>query len=111
MAAIKHRIAAIMNGVVSAVMKGVAMALGKKVWLSRMFRVLCGNPAAIGPIPCSNVPMGLYPRKAAKSAPEAGVWLNADAICGGAPVLAIDVASAAGKVVFSEMMIMAKKIA
>ena len=34
-AAKKQRIAANMKAVVSAVMKGVAMALGKKVWLFR----------------------------------------------------------------------------
>jgi len=50
-AAAKQSMAAMMKAVVSAVMKGVAMALGKKVWLSRMFRVLCGNPAVIGPMP------------------------------------------------------------
>lgn len=39
-AAKKHRIAANMKAVVSAVMNGVAMAFGKKVWLVRVFNVL-----------------------------------------------------------------------
>lgn len=60
-------------------------------------------------MPCSIVCMGLYPKKAPKSAPAAGVWLNADAICGEAPVLVTAVESATGKVVLSEMMIMPKK--
>ena len=55
--------------------------------------------------------MGLYPKKAPKSAPAAGVWLNADAICGEAPVLDTAVESATGKVALREIMIIAKKIA
>ena len=39
-AAKKHRIAATTKAVVSAVMNGVAMAFGKKVWLVRVFNVL-----------------------------------------------------------------------
>ena len=58
-AAKKHKIAATMKAVVSALMNGEAMALGKKDWPSRMFRVFWDSPAATGPIPRSNVPMGL----------------------------------------------------
>ena len=62
-------------------------------------------------MPCSIVPIGLYPKKAPKSAPAAGVWLNTDAICGEAPELDTADESAAGKVVLSEIMIMPKKSA
>lgn len=39
-AAKKHKTAANMKAVVSAVMKGAAMAFGKKVWLVRVFNVV-----------------------------------------------------------------------
>ena len=51
MAATKHSTAAIMNASVSAVMKGEDIALGKKVWLVRMFSVFWGRlEATVGPM-------------------------------------------------------------
>ena len=81
MAAAKHSTAAIMNASVSAVMKGPDMALGKKLWLVRVVNVFCGRlDVTVGPMLLSNVFIGLYPRKAAKRAPEAGTPWNALAI-------------------------------
>ena len=64
----------------------------------------------VGPIAFNTVPIGLYPRKAAKSAPEAGVWLKATAIVAGQPALLTAVASAEGKVAFNETIITAKNM-
>jgi hypothetical protein len=55
--------------------------------------------------------MGLYPKKAANNALEAGMLWNALATCAGAPVLVTAVTSAPGKVVFRDSMIMAKNSA
>ena len=72
MAAMKQRTAPIMKACVKAVMNGEAIVLGKNVVPCRVVSVACGKLAAMGPIECSKVPIGLYPRNAAKSAPAAG---------------------------------------
>lgn len=100
-----------MNASLNADMNGKAMALGKKLWLIRVSSVCDGIDEAAEPKPPSKALTGLYPRKAAKSAPVAGTLWNAAASCAGAPVLVTAVTSADGNVEFSEMMITAKNIA
>ena len=78
-AAKKHNIAAIAKATVRADMKGFAIALGKKVGSFRTPKVVDERLEDNDPKDCSNVVMGLYPRKAAKSAAEAGTWLKAAA--------------------------------
>ena len=85
------------------------MALGKKVCpVNRSLAAGVRDAVKLGLKPCNIVPMGLYPKKAAKSAPEAGVLASPVANCAGAPALVTAADRAAGKVVFKEIMIMAK---
>ena len=60
---------------------------------------------------CNKVPTGLYPRKAAKSAPDAGVELKAVAISDGAPASKAAEDNAAGKVALRDTIIIEKNMA
>ena len=110
-AAAKHKAAAKANAIVKADMNGPEIALGKKVGACSTPKVAGDKLLASEPIDCRIVFMGLYPRKAAKSALDAGTWLNAATTCADAPELATAFESAVGNEAFSEMMIMAKNIA
>ena len=92
-------------------MNGDPMAFGKKVCPVKIDNVDGESPAVIvAGRPCSIVPIGLYPRKAAKSAPEAGVLANTGASCG-APELVTAAESAAGNDAFNDMIMIEKNIA
>jgi hypothetical protein len=110
-AATMHIIAAMTKASLSAVMNGAEMALGKNVDPVRYSVVAVGMAlVTVTGNACSIVATGLYPRNEAKSADDAGVALNADAICGTPALTAAD-DNAAGRVALSDTIIMVKKTA
>lgn len=110
-AAMMHITAAMMNASLSAVMNGPEMELGKNVDPMRYSCVAGGIALTteLGNV-FSIVETGLYPRKEAKSADDAGVALNAEAIWGTPALIAAD-DNAVGRVALSDSIMIVKKTA